>query len=51
MMQWSRSEVIDELNSKIMAVSSKSDLIEVRGIGDASKAAVNTLIDAVQQSS
>ena len=44
MMQWKLSRVIDTLNSKMRAVPSKSDLIEARGVGDASRAAVNTLL-------
>ena len=44
MMQWTLSRVIDTLNSKMRVVPSKSDLIQARGVGDGSQAAVNTLL-------
>lgn len=44
MMQWPLSCVIATLNTKMSEVPSKSDLIEARGVGDGSKAAVNSLL-------
>ena len=44
MMKWPPQRVVRTLNSKIMEVPLKSDIIEARGIGDGSKAAVNTLM-------
>ena len=44
MMQWTLRRVIHTLDTKMSEVPRKSDLIEARGVGDASKTAVNTLL-------